>query len=244
MDKKELIYGILQDAPTFHRIGRKEIIMHPGKEAMEFIAENTLKGDITIETGCGYTTVVFIACGANHTVIVPDQEQIDKVKSYVARKRFNDSNVQYICESSDIYLPRLSKTLGNDRSFDFVYIDGQHAFPFPVIDWAYTEKHVKLGGIIGIDNVEIPSVTILSDFMNIDWNYLEVKKANLSKFYRVGRVDKGYEGWGQQPFNTFPQYLQKLSIIKPSLKIQKKRTIFSKFIDYLKNIANKQSKQF
>ena len=217
MDKKikiNLVEEIIQDAPKFHKIGRNEIIMHPGIEVLEFIAENTQEGDVTIETGSGYTTVVFIACGAKHTIVVPDQEQIDKIKTYCDKKGFGYSNVNFICESSDTYLPRISESKGTNRDIDFALIDGQHAFPFPIIDWAYIEKHIKLGGTICIDDVGIPSVGILADFMNIDWNYVEIKKTNKTYFYRIGRVDKGYEGWGQQPFNTFPQYLKKIGVVK------------------------------
>jgi predicted O-methyltransferase YrrM len=227
-DKKELVQEIIKDAPKFHRIGRKEIIMHPGVEALDFIAENTLSDDITIETGSGYSSVVFIACGANHTVVVPDQEQIDKIRGYCAKKGFNDSKANFICESSDTFLPRMSEAKNLERDLDFTFIDGQHAFPFPVIDWAYTEKHIKKGGLIGIDDTLVPAISILTDFMDIDWNYLEEKKTNKTFFYRVGRVDKGYEGWGQQPYNTFPQYLQKIGVSSPG------KSFFDRLKLYLK----------
>jgi hypothetical protein len=51
---------------------------------------------------------------------------------------------------------------------DIVFIDGMHAFPWPILDWYSTADHLKVGGLMIIDHTQLPSVGILSEFLRVD----------------------------------------------------------------------------
>ena len=71
---------------------------------------------------------------------------------------------------SDEVLPTLPRT-----DLDLVLIDGGHGFPTPIIDWYYGAGRLRAGGILVIDDVHLPAVRLLLDFLNADprWSLME-----------------------------------------------------------------------
>jgi hypothetical protein len=54
-----------------------------------------------------------------------------------------------------------------------VFVDGKHAFPWPILDWFYTADRLKRGGLMVLDDVHLRPVRILVDFMRVDprWSF-------------------------------------------------------------------------
>jgi hypothetical protein len=61
--------------------------------------------------------------------------------------------------------------LGAEIVIDFAYLDGCHGYPFPALDWHYIDKHLKVGGIIGMDNVELRPVREHCEFLEENGTY-------------------------------------------------------------------------
>jgi predicted O-methyltransferase YrrM len=57
----------------------------------------------------------------------------------------------YISEKSYISMPILLKTY-NEEYFDFIFIDGWHTFDYTLIDFFYSDKLLRIGGVIIIDD--------------------------------------------------------------------------------------------
>ena len=52
----------------------------------------------------------------------------------------------------------LPNLLSQGKKFDFAFIDGWHTFDYTFIDWWYIDKMIEVGGIVGFDDCQMPSV--------------------------------------------------------------------------------------
>jgi predicted O-methyltransferase YrrM len=147
--------------------------LHPGPSSwavsdkvLRYFSQIIKPTDRTIETGAGYTTVVLASLGAEHVSITSDLESARLTTQYLRRLGISEK-VTMILESSEVALPRLPST----DFFDFAFINGCHAYPLPAIDWHFLDLHLRIGGLIGFDNAEIPSVNAHVDFLRINGTY-------------------------------------------------------------------------
>lgn len=166
-------------------------------DVLRFIHQNLAPGMQTLETGAGQTTVAFAIAGARHTCITPDREQAERIRAYCVEHGIEQS-VTFIHESSDVALPAgrsIPKTL------DFVLIDGAHRFPFPILDWHYTETRVRVGGIVAVDDYRMPSVRILHDFLLGEDEWQPVKIFQTTSFFRRTRETVNVWDWADQNIN-------------------------------------------
>lgn len=164
-------------------------------EVLRFIVEHVRPGMTTLETGAGQTTIAFALAGAQHTAITVDASEAERIRGYLARHG-RPCPVTFIRDSSDVALPRGK---GIPDQLDFVFIDGAHRFPFPCLDWHYTESRLRVGGIVGVDDYEMPSVRILHDFLmgEAEWELVRLCERT-SFFRRMGETVVVNDCQGQQ----------------------------------------------
>jgi predicted O-methyltransferase YrrM len=76
--------------------------------------------------------------------------------------------VEFHPEESQIVLPRL---LAEGRWFDLAFLDGNHRFEGVFLDLVYSGRVLKEGGIVFVDDVELPGVARAVNFCikNLDW---------------------------------------------------------------------------
>jgi len=80
---------------------------------------------------------------------------------------------------SELYLPSLlQKKRRIGRQFDFIFIDGDHAMDYCMVDFFYSDKIIRPGGIIVLDDFHFPSVKKVVDYINTKPEYktLEILK--------------------------------------------------------------------
>jgi RimJ/RimL family protein N-acetyltransferase/predicted O-methyltransferase YrrM len=141
----------------------------------------------TIEVGLGYAiSTLFICEGllmsgdetARHVAIDPFQ-----------RKRFSDCGLQFLDEAgvaglvehydeeSQVVLPRL---LGEGRSFDLAFVDGNHRFDGVFLDLFYLGRLVRPGRVVLLDDYQLPGVAKAASFffMNLGWTLEAVSAAD------------------------------------------------------------------
>ena len=165
--KHALIEQLIADNPQLHVLTETHsalllkfgVDLKPGRisfaippEMIRYLASVVKNTDLTIETGGGHTTIAFAALARHHTCITIDESNIDMTKKYMRQIGLPAEKVTFVLESSDTALPKLTET------FDFAFIDGNHAYPYPALDWHYIDKQMKIGGVIGFDNTEIRAV--------------------------------------------------------------------------------------
>lgn len=216
-----LIERLLSDNPNLHVMteGHAALIASRGvkvaagptshavpPQVIRFLADTVKAEHSTIETGCGHTTVALAALAGHHTCVTIDEASVALIREYMGRAGIPESKVTFIVEPSDEALPRLP----GDTSFDLGFIDGNHGWPAPALDWHYIDKRLKVGGLIGVDNTEIRAVYDLQRFLDENQSYElvrrlpnhHVSRRYATAFYRKTR-DDGRETW-EQPYNLKP----------------------------------------
>ena len=196
--RKALLERLIRDNPQFHKYrgAFTSWAVHP--DTLRFLHRLLSAGMSTLETGCGHTTIVFSMVDTKHTCITPDPEEAGRIKRYCAQLGLAE-NVTFVVESSDVALPR------NERmpaELDCVFIDGAHRFPFPILDWHYTADRLKVGGIVGVDDFNMPSVQILYNFLCVEEEWELIKTLHNTAFFRKLRDPDTADDWQRQRINA------------------------------------------
>ena len=148
------VRGILSDSPGCYGID---------PEVARFLYDSVSDQSKTLETGSGLSTLVFALRRTDHVAITPNASEVAAIESYADAHQVLLDRVRFVIEPSDRYLPGCEI-----QDLDLVLIDGKHAFPWPIIDWFYTADRLKRGGVLVLDDLQMPSVGILKDFIAED----------------------------------------------------------------------------
>ncbi len=191
---------LIRERPNLHAgAGGIPVSWAVPPEVLRFIFENISPGMVTLETGSGHTTVAFAIAGARHTAISPAADEFHRITEY-CRSIGVEPTVAFLAASSDEVLP-------SDRSLpaelDFVFIDGAHQFPLPCLDYHYAAPRLKVGGILGVDDVAMPSVKLLYDFLLAEGQWQLVCRIKDTAFFRRVRAADRRPGdyWASQGIN-------------------------------------------
>jgi len=182
---------LLKDPPRPH----EGMVMGLTEAALRFISENIDDECNTLETGCGFSTVVFALTGSRHTVIAPAPGEFEITKTYCRERGIPTDQIEFIAEPSQKVLPALELP-----PLDLVLIDGGHGFPTPYLDWFYTAGKLKKGGFLIVDDVWLWSCEILRDFLNEqpEWEFVNEYDARTTIFRKLEDGSEWLE-WTQQP---------------------------------------------
>jgi methyltransferase family protein len=158
---------------------------------------NVLAGDArTLETGCGVSTVLFTKWSAEHTCVVPSEDEAEQCAAYLDDHGIDRTHVSFAVGFSDEVLPRLEPS-----PLDLILVDGSHAFPAPIIDWYYAGSRLTAGGVAVIDDLQLPSVRLgLSRFLEQDPRWRRVGKTPKWAAYQRSVDGSLREEWVAQRF--------------------------------------------
>ncbi len=192
-----LLEMLIKDNPQFHyyKGAFTSWAIHP--DTLRFLHSLLAPGMSTLETGCGHTTVIFSIVNTKHICITPDPGEAERVQQYCAKLGLAE-NITFIIETSDKILPQHGLI---QSELDFIFIDGAHRFPIPIIDWYYTASKLKPGGIVCVDDFKIPSVKILYDFLSIEEEWELIKIMNNTAFFKKLQEPKNVNDWTSQKIN-------------------------------------------
>lgn len=101
----------------------------------------------TIEVGLGYGVAALFIC-AGLLECAADEAGVAEM-------------VEVMPLESQIALPRL---LGEGRTFDLPFVDGNHRFDRVFLDLVYLGRLVRRGGIVFVDDHQLPSVSRAASF--------------------------------------------------------------------------------
>ena len=199
-DKAKLILDqLLTERPAFHGredAGTKDYSINTG--VLKWITENLETAEATLETGCGYSTALFSALAKEHTAISPFPQEHQLIKKWLIEKNFDPSNIKFIAEFSQNAIYNL-----DNKPLDLVLIDGDHAFPAPMIDFYYSAEKIKKGGYLIIDDIQIITGEIMFKFLQCEterWKFI-TQSGKTVIFERItdSPVIEGIM-WPHQPF--------------------------------------------
>ena len=117
----------------------------------------------TLEIGCGYgLSSLFISSAlqkrdnAKHTIIDPLQYKDYYGIGISNLKRTGCTFFELIEEPSEYALAKLTQT--QSEAFDLIFIDGWHTFDHIMLDLFYSNRLLKIGGYLIIDDCRLPSI--------------------------------------------------------------------------------------
>jgi len=141
----------------------------------------------TIEVGLGYGLSALFICealvsggdsSARHVALDPNQESsfADCGLQFLDEAGLGEL-VEFHAEESQIALPRF---VAEGRSFDLAFVDGNHRFDRVFLDLVYLGRLVRPGGIVFIDDYQLPAVARAAAFCltNLGWKSEEVSVAD------------------------------------------------------------------
>ncbi|MBG1230922.1 class I SAM-dependent methyltransferase [Aestuariivirga litoralis] len=160
----------------------------------------------TAETGCGKSTILFSNLSKRHTVFCLDdrKDEGSSVELFESSKHTKPKALDIIFGPSQVTLPQWAAGPGKDVKLDAVLIDGPHGFPFPELEYYYFYPRLKTGGILIIDDIHIPTVGQLADFIAEDAMFELVEVVATTAVFR--RTDAPTfspitDGWTVQHYN-------------------------------------------
>jgi hypothetical protein len=191
---------LLQEQPAIHGpAGASDLATHGLlEEALELIERTVRAGDRTLETGSGYSTLLFAILGAEHVCIVPNLPEVERIKAYCAEKNIATDRLTFHVAPSERVLPDLTLP-----PLALVLIDGSHSFPQVFIDWFYTAQALEVGGRLLVDDVHVWTGRVLRDFLAAEpeWRLDDELGGRTAVFTKVAQVDPD-KVWTEQAYVT------------------------------------------
>ncbi len=192
------VRDLLADPPLVHEWMSVEGLMTHGllPEALGYLEAAVAAGHRTLETGSGLSTITFALCGAQHTCVVPDGGETERIRDYCEQHGIDTSGLRFQVGFSERVLPTLDL-----EPLDLVLIDGSHSFPHVFVDWFYTQSALKVGGTLIVDDVHIWTGRVLRDFLRAEpaWELTERWAGRTVAFRKVAEFDGGAD-WADQPY--------------------------------------------
>ena len=174
-------------------------------EVIHAIAEHvSCLGDVrrTAETGSGKTTVLFSHLSPHHTVFALDCARSVSCVRESALCRIEA--VHLVDGPTQLTLPRYEFT----EPLQVALIDGPHGYPFPDLEYYYLYPHIAPGGLLLIDDTNIPSIGRMRDIIAADDMFEPIDTVADTAFLRrttAPLFDPLGDGWWLQSFNK-PYY--------------------------------------
>ena len=170
-------------------------------DGLQVLSELLRPEHTTLEVGGGHTTVVFAASVSRHYCVNPDRTANDLIRRFLVEHELSDKALVFVPESSDRALPNLEIEGG----VDLALLDGNHSFPFPMLDWHYVDRHLRSGSLLLVDNVEINAVRMLTEYLRGEPAYRLVRKVRGGHRYDCHVYEKVRDqveaGWSGQTIN-------------------------------------------
>jgi len=162
------------------------------------------EAQLTVETGTGKTTLLLSHLSSRHVVFTQeDTGDGDSLQAVRNSPLLHAGTVEFVIGPTQRSLLHHQF----DGPIDVAYLDGPHAYPFPELEYWAVYPHIRSGGLLVIDDVQIRTIANMYRFLKADamWDLIEVV-ANTAFFMRTTArpVEPYGEGWWLQAYNQRP----------------------------------------
>jgi FkbM family methyltransferase len=153
----------------------------------------------SIETGCGSTTILFSNFSTKHTVYAADETpESPSLKDVIASCPLcKPETIEWVFGPTEKTLLDLD-TL---EDVDVILLNGRHGFPIPDFEYLNLIRSLKVGGMLILNGIDIPTVKDLYDFIlqerGIRAHGLSRTTAFFQRFDTHYAEPKKYEWWMQ-----------------------------------------------
>ena len=189
---------ILEVAPSLHSAGT----FRP--RTFEAIARAARKLHIhhSVETGSGASTLLFSHLSEQHTVFALDDGS-GSVTNIRRSPLLCQEVVTFVEGPTQVTLPQQRFP----EKLQLALLDGPHGYPFPDLEYYYLYPHLETGALLILDDIQIPTVHHLFQFLRRDAMFdLNEVVQTTAFFTRTGAptFDPVGDGWWQQRYNARP----------------------------------------
>jgi len=156
----------------------------------------------SVETGCGKSTIFLSRIAERHKVFCYDDrgQEASSVDYFMNCPATRSDRLELVFGPTQLTLPRHEGHV----PYDLVLIDGPHGFPFPELEYYYFYPHLKTDGLLIIDDIHIPTISRLADFLSEDRMFEKVEFVGSTAIFRrtdAPVFDPLGDGWWLQDFN-------------------------------------------
>jgi hypothetical protein len=133
----------------------------------------------SVETGSGASTLLLSHISHDHVVFALDGGN-RSVEATAASPLLRRETVTFVDGPTQLTVPRHAFT----APLQFVLIDGPHAYPFPDLEYYHLYPHIEAGGLLVIDDIHIPTIANLFDFLSVDEMFHVEEVVENTAFFR------------------------------------------------------------
>jgi hypothetical protein len=195
VDADTLLAEVVRVAPALHKAGTFS------PRALEAVLRHASEKPLyhSIETGSGASTLLLSHLSKDHTVFALDAGT-DSIRSVRNSPLFREATVTFVEGPTQRTLPLYTFS----HSLQLALIDGPHGYPFPDLEYYYVYPHLEPGALLIIDDIQIPTITNLFDFLAAEDMFDLQEVVDTTAFFR--RTDAPTfspcgDGWWLQGYN-------------------------------------------
>lgn len=158
---------------------------------------------VSAETGCGKSTIFLSRIASRHKVFCFDDRESGDASSvayFMNCPATRMETIETIFGPTQATLP----TYEDHVPYDLVLIDGPHGFPFPDLEYYFFYPHLKTSGLLVVDDIHIPTVGRLADFISEDRMFEKLEFIGATAVFRrtdAPVFDPYGDGWWLQDYN-------------------------------------------
>jgi len=160
------------------------------------------------ETGTGKSTLLFSHLSQEHIVFTRDDAgDGDSLRRVQESPLLNQSHVRFVVGRTQHTLPGYAF----HGMFDAVLLDGAHAYPIPELEYYFLYPHISPGGLLIVDDVNIPTIAHLVDVIRQEEMFEMIDSVHTTVFFRRTDApvrDPFGDNWSMQGYNMkhYPEF--------------------------------------
>ena len=193
--QSEVLSEIIRISPTLHTAGTFSVATLDA-----FVRHVSAKPpQHSVETGAGASTLLLSHLSERHTVFALDGGT-GSLQSVQISPLLRRDVVTFVEGPSQTTLPRHEFT----HPIQVALIDGPHAYPFPELEYYYLYPHLDTDALLIVDDIHIPTITHLFDFLCADQMFDLQEVVETTAFFRRTDVPTFFpfgDGWQLQRYN-------------------------------------------
>ena len=220
--------SILDTAEGLHKCGTF------GRSALAALAKHLSNRNIkwSAETGSGASTLLFSHCSDRHIAFTIDSGG-GSVVNVKASPLLCPDRVIWIEGPTQLTLP----TYRFQHQLQAALIDGPHAYPFPDLEYYYLYQHLETGALLVVDDIQIPTINNLFDFLKNDQMFVLDEVVDTTAFFTRSDAPTFCpigDSWWDQRYNTTPQLNTLAQMVEKIASLNRERKALLEEIDTLK----------
>jgi predicted O-methyltransferase YrrM len=196
---------IMDEYAAWGKAGRNHASGAFGTSTLRQIEEHIARMNIdnSAETGCGKSTILLSNYSKHHTIFTYDDRHLGERSSmnfFLDCPLTKANRLTYVFGPTQKTLPAYTK----HQPYDLVLIDGPHGYPFPEMEYYHFYQHIKPNGVLILDDLHIPTIGRLADFIAEDDMFEVVALISATAIFRrtdAQLFDPAGDGWFMQKYN-------------------------------------------